>query len=74
MQFVIPWLMFIAVDNFDNIYTNLLEFYKRFLFSAQRGARNMITKYYTNLMRIRKSLQNTHKRNTFYYFDAVINE
>lgn len=62
------------VDCFNHIYTNLLEFYKKFLFSMRLSARKTIARYYINLMKIRKSLQNTHKRNTFYYLDAVINE
>lgn len=66
--------MFTVVDSFNYIYANLLEFYKRFILTMRRNARSTITKYYKNLMAIRKFLQTTHKKNTFYYLDAVINE
>ena len=74
LLFIIPWLTFTVVDNFRYIYANLLEFYKKFLLTIQRNARITVAKYYTNLMRIRRSIQTTHRKNTFYYLDAVVNE
>lgn len=74
LLFIIPWLTFTVVDNFRYIYANLLEFYKKFLLTIQRNARITVAKYYTNLMRIRRSIQITHRKNTFYYLDAVVNE